>query len=1015
MARTFLRFLLATTLLAATALAETPGTAERLSQLRSLRDNLELFLSGAKPVYVPPASLFSVDLSDEDAVRRRIAVLRDAAASAAGPPSGEGAPKGAEEEIRRLEREVSALRLRFLSLPLEKRTGILAAHGSARAHGEKAERLARERSSAEEERGDAARSAEAAEEQARTARSAAVRELAARRGVLEKTREELAALQVLWTGALEERNRFYRETAYEISALAARTAGEAEAEQSRENLKRIDAIWRRLVDRIFSQLASPEFAAPLPEIPGEETPRAATGTAEERLEEQAHREVRRKVEELQRSLARLREERYREERDNLYLLLLRSGELRSRLMQEYLDKGGKIWTRNPREALGDLFREIRIVPYRLIALSYSRIVDFRGKAGEGIGGYVDILRHLLYLLAILLVPYVAYRLLNRLRLAIDRLRGNLLSTRFRHPAAGKLALFLRGASPYVPWVFLLLAVQVADGLVAGTALAEIGQLLPYATFYLCYRVFRILGTSLFVSLSLAGGREGPAIDRERIRRSVRGIGLFFLFLVSALHATEMVAGKALAYGVVRRLLLYAGTLVLFCVARRWRLEIGAMAAALFPGAAGERIRRLCSGNVSSWFCSFPALLLELLVRFARWITGWAFRFDLFKRAGAELFRRRLEGTAERKGKGAAGGEAAPEGLPAEYLRWFELHGPPPEQALVRPEKWVAPRLRSMIEEWADGRTEEHSVMLYGDKGSGKTTLLRSFAATLPVDRTVYAPLPARLRKREDVLRYFGERLGVDLAEGPAALSRAFTGAAKTAVLVDDAQNLFLSALGGFEGYGALGDLVTAPTDSLFWVVAINRRSWEYLDGVFGKNHCFRRVFEAPAWPDSDIRELILSRHGLSGLRVSYDSIIRAVQSAGEDAAVAQLEEQFFRLLWGQSRGNPRAAMVLWLSALSPAPDGSLRVGIPRFQAFQPLERAGDDTLFVFAAIVRHENLAIGEIVEAANLPERVVRHALRFGVDCGAVARFPDGRYRPTPEAQFALNQLLERRNFLHG
>jgi hypothetical protein len=225
----------------------------------------------------------------------------------------------------------------------------------------------------------------------------------------------------------------------------------------------------------------------------------------------------------------------------------------------------------------------------------------------------------------------------------------------------------------------------------------------------------------------------------------------------------------------------------------------------------------------------------------------------------------------------------------------------------------------------------------------------------------------------------------------------------------------VGALGGFEGYRALGDLVNAPTDSLFWVAAINRRSWEYLDGVYGKNHCFRRVIETPAWPDTDIRQLILSRHGLSGLRISYEDIIGAVQSVTEESAVAQLEEQFFRLLWRESRGNPRAAMVLWLSALAPDPDGSLRVGIPRHQEYHALETAGDDTLFVFAAIIRHENLALEEIVEAVNLPERVVRHAVRIGMEQGAVARFPDGRYRVTPEAQFALNHLLERRNFLYG
>ncbi len=69
---------------------------------------------------------------------------------------------------------------------------------------------------------------------------------------------------------------------------------------------------------------------------------------------------------------------------------------------------------------------------------------------------------------------------------------------------------------------------------------------------------------------------------------------------------------------------------------------------------------------------------------------------------------------------------------------------------------------------------------------------------------------------------------------------------------------------------------------------------------------------------------------------------------------------------------------------------------------------------MYSAIIRHENLSTEEIVTTTNLPEGIVRHALRIGMENNAIVRSADGRYRVTPEAQFFLSQLLERKNFLY-
>lgn len=114
--------------------------------------------------------------------------------------------------------------------------------------------------------------------------------------------------------------------------------------------------------------------------------------------------------------------------------------------------------------------------------------------------------------------------------------------------------------------------------------------------------------------------------------------------------------------------------------------------------------------------------------------------------------------------------------------------------------------------------------------------------------------------------------------------------------------------------------------NLFWCAAFNRRSWRYLEGAFGRSQQFRKVIQVPSFSDEDIQKMIAIRHKQTSYRLVYDEIVRATQSDDDHIGVTAVETQFFRLLWGQSNGNPRAAMALWLASLKPLPHKKLPVG-----------------------------------------------------------------------------------------
>lgn len=972
--------------------AEPSPLEPHVRQLRDTRDRLIFFLSGKKPIDVPPEGLFTVDLANEEAVARRVKELSAKVTAAKSPPGA--------SESRDLEVQIDRLRLEFLSLPKERRNALVSAQKAAREHSETAEELAQEQSSAQQEQDEATRSLQIAEEQARTGKSAGLRELAAQRAVVEKTRQDLAGIQVQWTTSLKERTLQYRETAEKLSSLAAVLAAEKTPQETRQAYLDVAEIWRGLVDRVFSGGSEAERYEPVPRIPpfSESLAGRLAGDPETKAYRAAYQDLSRQHD----ALIQLREKRFAEEKDNLYRLLLQSGRLRSQLLRESIRLGQVSSFGLSAVYFGDLLREVRIVPTRWVALFYSRMMDLRGQEGAGLIGFFWQAALVLLLVAL---PFAAYFLLKRLGGWLDRQRVTLIRLRMSKPWAGSLALFLQRVNPYFPWVAMLLGVWAAGRWIRNTALAEAGAVLPYLSIYIWYRLFRIFVSSAMGIVAFTGGLHNLSALGERIDRTVKRIGIFFFLSLGVLHATQVVVGKALVYHLVSAIMIYLGIFVCAIAARQWRQEIVTTAERVLPGKVAGSIKGPCLGTASSWIASLPSLLLVLGTVAVSRSLEWATRFEFFKRIGAEIFRRRLEGTAAK---------AQRETLSREYLEWFDLYAPPDPSLLIEPETGIAGGIRASVTAWAKDETEEHSLVIYGDKGIGKSSLLQVVGKEFEGLRILHTSVPPKLCTREGVLSFFGKLLETDLSGGPANLVKKFSGGEKTLLLVDDAQNLFLASLGGFEGYRALLDLINARTKELFWCAAINRRSWDYLSGVFGVDHSFRNAVRVPPWSDADIRKLILARHRRTEKRLSYDAIIRATHSSGDYGMVAELEAQFFRLLWDQSRGIPRTAMLLWLSSLTPSGNGEMRVGIPRPTQARVLETTGEDSLFVFASIIRHENLSTEEIMATTNLPEGVVRHAIRIGMESHSVARSPDGRYRVTPEAQFFLNQLLERKNFLY-
>ena len=172
----------------------------------------------------------------------------------------------------------------------------------------------------------------------------------------------------------------------------------------------------------------------------------------------------------------------------------------------------------------------------------------------------------------------------------------------------------------------------------------------------------------------------------------------------------------------------------------------------------------------------------------------------------------------------------------------------------------------------------------------------------------------------------------------------------------------------------------------------------------------------PKWNENDISALIKKRHSFSDYNLSFD-MISEILSQDEEALEDQatIEMKFYRLLSDQARGKPGLALNLWLSALKAVSYKKLQVSLPaetdNSDTFSDMQ---DHSLFVYSALMRHENLTIKQASQITSLPQGIVANSLKLGMERKFIQRDIGQNYRIIKERVDALTLFLAKKNFIY-
>ena len=244
----------------------------RRGTLETLNQQLNSLLNGELVKEVLPSALFAVDINDAMRVEKRIKeITSDLTKGIEEHPLFSCVKKSQElsnilQQIFEVEKKTNELRLQFLSLTSERRQALLNLQEQAMLYLKNVKKLELEKTEAQERSRNADQALKIAEQSIQSDVDSAIREVAAQRIILEKTRKEMADLNILWAEKLKVlADRFKRHSLNLSESASILSRQNATTQELFNAYTSTTIVWRSLLEDLFNNYES--FAVEIPSLP----------------------------------------------------------------------------------------------------------------------------------------------------------------------------------------------------------------------------------------------------------------------------------------------------------------------------------------------------------------------------------------------------------------------------------------------------------------------------------------------------------------------------------------------------------------------------------------------------------------------------------------------------------------------------------------------------------------------------------------------------------------------------
>ncbi len=352
-------------------------------------------------------------------------------------------------------------------------------------------------------------------------------------------------------------------------------------------------------------------------------------------------------------------------------------------------------------------------------------------------------------------------------------------------------------------------------------------------------------------------------------------------------------------------------------------------------------------------------------------------------------------------------------LPALYRRLFRLEPLEDPRFLVGREQELA-AIADARSLWEAGRPV--ALIIVGQRGSGKTSLINcALKRSLEGLEVIRGEFCERLTTESQLRDFLARVVGADRATE----IEEFLAARRQVIILEELERSFLRQVGCYGAIRALQRVIAATSPSTLWVLSINQMAFRFLDAAIQLGSSFSHRIHVGTATRDELRQAILRRHNLSGLRLHFappppsPSLRHRLRHliGGE----ADAEAIFFDMLARESAGIYRTAFDIWLGQIEAIEAGVLSL---KPLVTPDLSRVIDDLdlddLFTLVAILQHGSLTAQEHATIFQKSVGASRSQLDELLAREIIENDP-GRQglRVRPEAMRVVREALYRRNLL--
>ena len=866
-------------------------------------------------------------------------------------------------------------------------------------------RIESEKKEAEEVKKDITKSTTESDEQVLSEINSTKKELLILKNNLKKNKLEIINVGLRYSEKLEQSIEVFEKKSKLLKEISLSVSKNPQEDNLSKNFFIVQSIWKEVIGLNFKHLIK---SSPLINFPDEL--KVPKNNVEEKL-----RPIVKEIE----SLSNENIEKKREIIKDISSKKKYEIRLQTTLLSQANALRSRIFLMMPNSFLFEQFRkksfyislaeEISSSPQKVITFLYTKFIYIRENYISDKDGLkkisIDVFKVIVFVFILFLLHYFIEHSYN----FIDRLFSTLVAKYHRNKIIkSAISVWNKYKENFHSIVWLIICKFTMDSELPQDVLI----LSKFATIYFTYKIIKSLVVITLGKLSRLDLSNFYQF-KKRANQTSEYLANVYLSYTIIMIFIEGTAGKVFIYTIINFCVLILSFHRIGKAAFNWKDELLSYLERNFSGMIVDKIQNT-SKLLPNKYVPFLHLISIALLSIFDLLIQLTENLEISKKISANIFKKQLANIDAPNGSKMS--------IPEEYQENFsgeiDLSA---GQFIVSDEK-IYKNMKLDIDEWLREESEEHSLVVYGDKGIGKTTLIKQVLTTYEKNEnskveTIFKKVPSKVITEDDLHKFMKDLFEMDSSESLKSTIYDYDQSLENKVIIylDEAQNVFLSKERGFEAYYALINIINFNTNNIFWVLSFNKYSWLYLDRAFGKNQFFRNVYELRGWSDVKIKDLILKRHACAEFKLSYDTLINATRSQDEIDRYATVESKFFKLLWEMSSGNPRMALFLWLSALSRKNVKTLSVNLPKYKDINNLSELSDDFLFTMAHIIKHENLSSKEIETTTNLSEGVVRNAIKMALELKLLYRDERRRYMVDIYTQNQMIKYLRSKNYLYG